>query len=205
MASSGARLCAAVLLATVGLCLLTSGAAAQPSREGLWLEGMVGTGTVRNTCAGCPGVTVGYGSAYHLRIGGALNRRVLLGVEAFSLRTSEFNPGAGASPVDAENESLAPIVIWYVGRSGFFLKAGAGLARGIFTVTSDDSDPVTIERTGSGLTFGIGFDMRLADWLSLTANFGTYVTAIGDVQVDDTLVDDIIATVYEAGVGLTLR
>lgn len=195
------------LAATLLLSLLaTSEGAAQAGRQGFWLEGMVGTGTVRNTCAGCPGVTVGYGSAYHVRAGGSLNPRVHLGVEAFLLATSDFRPGPGAAPVDAENMSLAPIVLWYVGRSGFFLKAGAGLARGTFTVKSgQDGETVTLERTGSGLTFGIGLDMRLASWLALTANLGTYVTAIGDVQVNDTLVDDIIATVYEAGVGLTIR
>ncbi|MGD8287889.1 MAG: outer membrane beta-barrel protein [Gemmatimonadota bacterium] len=195
-----------VLAAALTLLLAAGDASAQSGRRGFWLEGMVGTGTVRNTCAGCPGVTVGYGSAYHLRVGGSLNQRVQLGLEVFSMTASDFRPGPGADPVDAENASLAPIVLWYVGRSGFFLKAGAGLARGTFTVESEEgSELITIERTGSGLTFGVGFDMRLADWLALTANLGTYVTAIGDVSVNDTLVDDIIATVYEAGVGLTLR
>lgn len=188
------------------LLLTTTEASAQAGRRGFWLEGMVGTGTVRNTCAGCPGVTVGYGSAYHLRVGGSLNPRVHLGVEVFLMQTSDFRPGPGTEPVDAENASLAPIVLWYVGRSGFFLKAGAGLARGTFTVeSSEGAEPLTIERTGSGLTFGVGFDMRLASWLAVTANLGTYVTAIGDVRVNDTLVDDIIATVYEAGVGFTIR
>jgi hypothetical protein len=188
------------------LLFCASEVSAQAGRNGFWLEGMVGTGTVRNTCAGCPGVTVGYGSAYHVRAGGSLNPRVHLGLELFAMVASDFRPGPGAAPVDAENASLAPIVLWYVGRSGFFLKAGAGLARGTFTVkSSEDTEPLTIERTGSGLTFGVGFDMKLASWLALTANLGTYVTAIGDVSVNDTLVDDIIATVYEAGVGLTLR
>lgn len=196
----------ALLGTALTLFLAAGDASAQSGRRGFWLEGMLGTGTVRNTCAGCPGVTVGYGSAYHLRMGGSLNPRVHLGVEVFSMRASDFRPGPGTDPVEAENASLAPIVLWYVGRSGFFLKAGAGLARGTFTVESEEgSDPLTVERTGSGLTFGVGFDMRLADWLALTANLGTYVTAIGDVNVNDTLVDDIIATVYEAGVGLTLR
>jgi hypothetical protein len=64
---------------------------------------------------------------------------------------------------------------------------------------------VTTERTGSGLTFGMGFDIGVFSWLALSGNLGTYVTAVGDVHVNGTVVDDIIATVYEAGVGLTLR
>jgi hypothetical protein len=178
---------------------------AQAVRSGFWLEGATGTGTVRNTCAGCPGVKVGYGSTLHVRAGGALNPRVLLGVEYFAMYSSELVLGPGAAPVDAANSSMAPIVIWYVGGSGFFLKGGAGLARGTFTVESTEGGPVTIERTGSGLTFGVGFDVGLTSWFALTANLGTYVTAIGDVRVQDTLVDDIIATVYEAAVGITIR
>lgn len=178
---------------------------AQALRSGFWLEGSTGTGTVRNTCAGCQHVTVAYGTASHIRVGGSLNQRVLVGVELFALHSSELRLVPGSTPVDARNGSLAPIVIWYVGHSGFFLKAGAGLARGTFSVQSASRGTVTAKRTGSGLTFGIGYDIALMRWVGLTANFGTYVTAIGDINVDDTFVDDVIATVYEAGVGITWR
>jgi hypothetical protein len=134
-----------------------------------------------------------------------LSPRVLLGVEFFTLYSSELVFAPGAAPVDAENGSIAPIVIWYVGSSGFFLTGGVGLARGTFTVPSTTGEPVTTERSGSGLTFGVGFDIGILRWFALSANVGTYVTAIGDVYVDGALIDDVIATVYEAGVGLTLR
>lgn len=174
-------------------------------RQGFWLEGSTGTGTVRNSCAGCPGITVGYGSSNHLRIGGSLNRRLLVGVELFALRSSKITLASGAPPVDAENISVAPIVIGYIGHSGFFLKGGAGLTRGNFTVRPESGEPVTTRRTGSGLTFGVGLDIKLLRWLAMTVTLDTYVAAVGDVYVEDVLVDDIIATVYEAGIGLTLR
>lgn len=204
-ASTAAALTAASLAAAAALLVAPAETRAQAVRSGFWLEAAAGTGTVRNTCAGCPGVTVGFGSTYQIRAGGALNPRVLVGVEAFSLRTSELRLASGVSPVEAENVSIAPVVIWYVGRSGFFLKGGAGLARGRFTVESGGTDAVTTERTGSGLTFGVGFDIGVVRWLAVTANLATYVTAIGDVRVEGQLVDDVIATVYEAGVGITLR
>lgn len=195
------------LLAVVILLLATAQAVAAQGelRRGFWLEGSTGTGTVRNTCAGCPGITVGYGSSNHVRIGGSINRRVLVGLEVFALRSSKITLASGAPPVDAENISVAPIVIGYVGHSGFFLKGGAGLTRGNFTVRPESGEPVTTRRTGSGLTFGVGLDIKLLQWLAMTVSLDTYVAAVGDVYVDEVLVDDIIATVYEAGIGLTLR
>lgn len=188
------------------LCLAPGALAAQgPARSGFWLEGAIGTGTVRNSCHSCPYVTVAYGSADYFRIGGALSPRVLVGLEVFALSSSDLALAPGAAPVEAENGSIAPIVIWYVGRSGFFLKGGAGLARGSFLVRTASGQGITTGRTGSSLTFGVGWDIGIARWLALTANLGTYVTAIGDVDVNGTVVDDLIATVYEAGVGIALR
>lgn len=182
-----------------------AGADAQAlGRSGLWLEAGVGTGTVRNSCGRCQSVTSAYGGTDFVRVGTSLGPRVLLGVEVFALSASNLALGAASAPVDAENLAVAPIVLWYVGRSGFFLKGGAGLAHGTFRVPTTNG-AVTTERTGSALTFGIGFDVPLARWLALTASLGTNVMAIGDVSVDGTVVDEIIATVYEAGFGLTLR
>lgn len=196
------------LLAVSVACLLAPlGLSAQNGiRQGFWMEGATGTGTVRNGCSSCADVTVAFGPARHLRVGGAIARRVLVGLELFSLHSDGLVFSPGANPVDAENDAVVPVVMWYVGgQSGFFLRAGAGLARGTFTVQTDDEGPVTTERRGSALTFGVGVDVPLGRYLALTVNLSTFATAIGDVVVDDTVVDDVIATVYEAGFGLTLR
>jgi hypothetical protein len=58
---------------------------------------------------------------------------------------------------------------------------------------------------GSALTFGVGFDVGLWSWLAVTADVSTYIASVGDVTVGSMLVDDIIATVYQASVGLALR
>jgi hypothetical protein len=173
-------------------------------RSGFWIAGGAGTGTVRSACSACPRVTVAHGTANHLRLGLGLAPRVLVGLEFFALRSSELELAEGTPPVDAETGSIAPVVIWYVGRSGFFMKGGIGLSRGTYTVQST-AGPVTTERTGSSISFSIGYDIRIASRLALTASLGTYANAIGDVHLDGTVVDDLIATVYEAGVGLTFR
>lgn len=150
-------------------------------------------------------MTVAYGRSTHLRVGGAVSPRALLGIEAFALHSSELRLTEGATPVEAENGGVGPVAIWYVGPSGLFLKGGVALARGNFTVQSAEGEPVTTERTGLAYTFGLGFDVGVARWLALTANLGTFVTAIGDVRVDGTVADDVVATVYEAAIGVTLR
>jgi hypothetical protein len=193
----------AVILALVAS---ADGAAAQGAvRSGFWLEGGWGAGTVRSACSACVSATVAYGTSTHLRLGGALSSRALLGLELFALHSTNLVLAEGTAPVDAENGSIAPVVIWYVGSSGLFLKGGVGLARGNFTVRAPSGEPLTTERTGSTITFGVGFDLGVTRRFALTANLGMNVAAIGDVSVDDTIADDVVATVYEAGVGITLR
>ena len=174
------------------------------ARSGFWIEGGAGTGTVRSACSACPTVTVAHGTANHLRLGLTLAPRVLLGLEFFAQRSSELELAAGTTPVDAEHGSIAPVVIGYVGRSGFFLKGGIGLSLGTYTVQST-AGPLTTERLGSAISFGVGYDIRITSRFALTVNLGTYTTAVGDVRLDGMVVDDLIATVYEASVGLTLR
>lgn len=194
--------CVSLLLMGV----LAPGLQAQgPIRNGLWLEAGTGNGAARNACSGCEDVSVAYGRASHVRVGGSVTPGVLVGIEFFALDASSVVLGPGTQPVEGENDSVAPIVIWYVGDGGFFLKAGAGIARGTFTVRSVEGDPTTVRRTGSGLTFGVGFDVGLGRWLALSANLGTHVTAIGDVGLGDSVVDDVISTMYGAAVGLTIR
>jgi hypothetical protein len=196
--------------ATLAIVLLlgaTRAAAAQPApRSGFWIEAARGTGTVRNTCSDCPHVTSAYGASNHLRVGVSLSSTpVLLGLELFALSSSNLSLVPGAAPVDAENGTLGPIVMWYFGGSGLYLRGGAGLSYGTYTVRTSSVETATVERTGSALTFGLGLDVGLWSWLAITADVSTYIASVGDVSVDGSLVDDIIATVYQASVGLALR
>jgi hypothetical protein len=174
-------------------------------RRGFWIEVSRGTGTVRNTCGGCNEVITAYGSVDYFRAGLSLAPTVLLGVEFFALNTTDLVLTPGGSPVDAENGSIVPIALWYVGRSGAFLQGGAGLARGTFSVRTEDGSTVTTKRTGSALTFGVGFDVAVSRRIAITASAGTNVMAIGDVRLDSAAVDDVIATLYEVSLGIALR
>lgn len=193
---------AGVLLA---LCAVGRATAQDPPRSGFWAEGGWGAGTVRSACSACVDVTVAYGSSTHLRVGGAVSPRALLGLEIFAFHSSDLVLAAGAEPVDAENGSVGPIVIWYPSGGGFFFKGGVGIARGSFTVRPAGGTPVTTERRGLTITFGAGYDLAVSRSLALSANLGMNVAAIGDIPLPTSSVDDVVATVYEAAVGITLR
>jgi hypothetical protein len=85
-----------------------------------------------------------------------------------------------------------------------FFKGGVGAAHGEFTVRSEPQ-PTTSEGTGIGMTFGVGFDLVLSRRFALTANVGSFITAIGDFEVSGQRVDDVIGSIYNATVGLTIR
>src|SRR5690606_1160791 len=107
-------------------------------------------------------VTTASGAANYLRAGVALSSTpVLLGVELFALTSTDLELAPGAPPVDAENGTVGPIVMWYFSGSGLYLRGGGGLSRGTYTVRTSDGETTTVERTGSALSFGIGFDVGL--------------------------------------------
>ena len=53
--------------------------------------------------------------------------------------------------------------------------------------------------------FGIGLDVPVHRWFAVTANFGVYYSAAGDVRLVGNHVDDVITTVYQANFAITLR
>ena len=186
--------------------LLSGRAPAQePHRSGFWLETGSGPGAVRIGCSGCPDITTAGGSSGYLRLGGVLSPKVLLGVETFGFTNQHFAFAGQAASVIAEDASLGAVVLWYPWRGGVFLKGGLGLARGTFTVTPDSSPVLHATGTGVGLTLGAGFDLRLSRRFALTLNAADCITAIGDVVLPGTRVDDVIATMYQLTLGLTVR
>jgi len=197
--------CTALHMALAVAAAFPAAARAQrPHRSGLWGEFGGGPSSVRIACSDCPDVTRRSGSGGYFRVGGAVSDRILIGVEAFSLVDEAFGFSEGDTSIVAENVSLAGVVLWYPGRTGFFLKAGVGLASGEFTIPGA-SEPVVSHGIGTGLTFGVGFDLPVWRGLAVTGNAGTWVTAIGDVVLPDATVDDVIATLYGLTFGFTFR
>lgn len=173
-------------------------------RRGFWVETGGGLGAIRVSCTGCADLTRAGGSSGYLRLGGRLSPKVLFGVESFSYVNEEFFL-ASNEPTEAEVASFGAMVLWYPGRSGFFLKGSLGVADGDFTIAAAADEARRIRGVGVGLGFGLGYDLSLTRWLALTGNAGAFITGIGDLVLPDTRVEDVIATLYQLSVGITIR
>ncbi len=193
--------------AWLGLWVLAFGSlsAQRPHRSGLWFELCNGPAFVRVASSEPATVTTKTGIGSCVRLGGTLSDKVFLGVEAFDFLDETFGFVSQDTSLVAENEALTALVLWYPGRSGFFLKAGVGVAEGTFTVRTSPSEDVKANGTGVGLTFGIGYDVPISRKFALTANLEAVITAIGDYVLPSGRVDDVIATIYHAGLGIAIR
>lgn len=173
-------------------------------RTGWWFEAGGGPSANRVACSNCVEVTRSGGSGAWLRFGRALSHKVVLGVEVFDFLNRSFRFD-NAESLAAENVSIAGIVLWYPWRSRFFIKSGVGIAEGQFTVATAADEPVFAEGLGVGLTFGLGYDQPVWRSVAVTANAGVFFTAIGDVVLPAIRVDDVIATIYNLSLGITIR
>lgn len=194
-----------VLAVTLSALLGVRAEAQRLHRTGFWFELSSGPGAVRIGCGGCAEVTVAGGTTGDIRFGGTLSDKVLLGVEIFGFTDERFGFAAHDTSITAENSSLNAVVLWYPWHGGVFLKGGVGLAGGRFTVQADTGQGAVNEGNGVGLTFGVGFDLPISRRFALSANAAAFITAIGDVRVQGVVVDDVIPTMYQLGVGLVLR
>jgi hypothetical protein len=174
-------------------------------RSGLWYEAGTGPASIRVACSTCTDVTRSSGTGAFMRLGGTLSRKIFLGIEAFSLINETFGFEADDESLLSENSTLAVIVLWYPWRHRFFVKSGVGLASGEFIVDATSDEPILSDGLGVGMTFGVGFDVPVWRSLALTTNAGVAVTAIGDVVLPTTTVDDVIATMYNLSIGITIR
>ena len=175
-------------------------------RTRLWAEFPVGgPGSVRVACSGCTEVTTGAGVGTIFRMGGAVSERAFLGGEAFSFTDRSFGFTPGDTSVAAESSTLMIIVLWFPWRSGVFFKGGVGATSGDYIVSSTPTQADTSHGDGIAMTLGLGFDLPISRKFAITANAAAFILAMGDVVLPLRRVDDVIATVYHAGIGLTWR
>lgn len=208
-------LLAAALAALVALAGGATSAAAQrtsvrpppkhPHRSGLWVEIAAGPGSLRMACSTCTDVIRAPGSAGSLRVGGVISDRVLLAWEAGGFTDETFGFAPTDTSIVAEMESTAIIVLWYPWRSGAFIKGGVGIAQGRFTVPTGPTQSDSVEATGVGMTFGVGWDWAFSRKYALTLNAAAFVAAIGDIVLPAGRVDDVIGTSYQLTLSFTFR
>lgn len=154
------RFVAAVLLLVVATTLAPERVSAQaPDRIGTFFGLGLGGGSFAFKDADARETSL---SGY-LKIGGALNEQLLLGVES-SVWAKEVS-GATLS-----TGAISGMAYFYPTRyGGFFLQGGLGIA-----ILELDWDPISYSHTGTALTLGAGYDLGLNDRFALTP-FGTFV------------------------------
>lgn len=196
---------ALAILAIVVPLLAGPASAQRRHRSGLWGELASGYGFVRVVCAGCEQITTAAGPGGFLRVGGTITQRAFVGVETFGFTDETFGFDPGDTSVVASTGTVAVVVLWFPWRSGVFFKGGVGASGGDFIVSSTPTQADTAAGAGIVMTFGVGFDLPISRKFAITANAAAFITAMGDIVLPTRRVDDVIATIYHADIGLTWR
>jgi hypothetical protein len=144
--------------ALLGALLATTASAQQAqTRQGFWIGGGMGYGSLGLSCTGCADVGREGGLSGYAKLGGTLRQNILLGVEMNGWTKTE----AGAR-VTLGNFSGA--AYWYpMVTQGLFIKAGAG-----YSNLSVDDGSGSISDSGFGFLGGVGYDIRAGRNLSIT-------------------------------------
>jgi hypothetical protein len=151
-------------LRATGICALlalalatTANAQHAQTRQGFWIGGGLGYGSMGISCDACADVGREGSISGYAALGGTLRQNILLGVEMNGWTKSE-----GVGSVTMGNISGA--AYWYpMPAQGLFLKAGAGYSN----LRADDGT-VSASDGGFGLLGGVGYDIRAGRNLSIT-------------------------------------
>lgn len=152
----------AIVLAMSALGASVASAQHPQTRKGFWIGFGVGYGSYGISCDGCSGLGRESSFTGHIRLGGTVSPKLLLGVESIAWTKSE-----GGNTITAGNVSLAADY-YPQPAGGLFLSAGVGFSRA--EVSGGGS---SAGETGPGFTIGGGYDVRVSPNTSITpvANF----------------------------------
>jgi len=152
----------AIVLALLALGASVASAQHPQIRRGFWIGFGVGYGSYGLSCSSCSGLGRESSFTGHVRLGGTVGPKLLLGAESIAWTKSE-----GGSTITAGNVSLAADY-YPQPASGLFLSAGVGFSRVEASGGGSSSGS-----TGPGFTLGAGYDVRVGANTSLTpiANF----------------------------------
>lgn len=191
--------------AAIGLALLVAVAAGSleaqdqaSERKGFWLTVGGGGGSNRVSCQECTEIERFSGGMGWIRAGGTVNSSTLIGGEAFFWQRSE-------SGLDSYVRGVQGIVQWYpFGKAGFFFEGGLGLAR-IRTNFVTNGQTVNASETGISVTLGAGYDIRITRRLSLTPTIASIAVPTATIDTPAGPLDNVIGTIFQFGIGITLR
>jgi hypothetical protein len=120
------------------------------------------------------------GGAGNFRLGGALNQKVLLGIESSAWVRSEDNETLSFSAVTAA-------LTVYPGNIGAYIRGGFGFGSSTYEVKGEVSGvPVDVSKTDSGWTFlgAGGYEWRLTDKFALGPQLEVVYLGLGGDLID---------------------
>jgi hypothetical protein len=134
------------------LILVTTGTTQAQSRDGFWIGFGLGGGSLSIDDADDREA----GGVGFLKMGGTINEKFLIGGES-NVWLKEVDG------VTITSSNFSAVAYFYPSAtSGFFLKGGIGWAR-----LALESGGVTLATNGGGAVFGIGYDWRVGDNVSV--------------------------------------
>lgn len=161
--------------------LLASTAFAQQAqtRQGFWIGGGLGYGSMGISCEGCGDLGRDAAPSGYLKLGATLRQNVLLGVETNAWTKSE-------SGARLTMTNISGAVYWYpMATNGLFVKGGAGFSALDNSFGGGSS--------GFGVLGGVGYDVRMSRNLSITPVANWFRGGF----------DGLSANVVQIGVGVT--
>jgi hypothetical protein len=165
-----------VAAAVLAACLTPSLALAQ-RHSGVWISGGGGVGWAKVHCeANCDEEESNTGLQLYIDGGIAANEKLLIGAE-FNSWSRSFEAG-GSDRSLRLNAILATVLFYPSDSSGLFIKGGFGvsyanLKGASFLVTPDLG-------AGTGITYGIGYDITIGKSVYLTPAVGLQHGFLGD-------------------------
>jgi hypothetical protein len=160
------------------------------ARQGLWLGGGLGYGSV--SC-GPAGGSLGGAATAALEAGWTVSRRFLLGIG-----TSMWNKGSGRAGLTIGSVDLR--VRWYPSElaGGLFLTGAWGL--GIIRFSDVLADPTSHTDKGRAFRARLGYDLRVASGVSLTP-----FASGSKINIHDDDGDTLSFEVWQLGIGMTVH
>jgi Outer membrane protein beta-barrel domain len=159
--------------------LMAAGAqtATAQTREGFTFTIGVGVGGADVTCDNCSGSLgddIEYGPAFNVRVGRAANKH-LVGTAELTLWGKKWDGPDGTDVSIGLGNLMGTFQVYPSATSGFYLKAGAGMARARAELKGINVKDTETSKLGFGYQAGMGWDIpagRIAITPEITAWYG---------------------------------
>jgi len=192
-----------IVAAAVVAASLTPSVARAQRHAGLWVSAGGGVGMAKLRCdTGCEDDSR-TGGVLFLDGGFAANDKLLFGAE-FNSWSKTFDVGATERSLRL-NSFLATILFYPSESSGLFVKGGFGVSYAFVRGTSFLVNPDL--GAGTGITYGVGYDIPIGKSVYLTPAFGVQHGFLGDALevVGVPILRGWRHDIYQFTVGLTFQ